>query len=211
MLPGWHSVSTRGLAALGKVRFMSCQRTRASAPIPPRLVQSWWEYWERWTRATAETCSFITASLACSAMKRSASQVHPKRRRNCYILEKLLIYFLCCFFTTQPLVACFKSCLPLVSFQRCSSGRTALMTSSLVCTMKHRASLFSTRRGCWRPVLTTLSAIPTCPASAPSPSSSSSKARYAHTSPSVRVYFLVFKVCACLLGRRCVTLHLFWL
>lgn len=35
-----------------------------------------------------------------------------------------------------------------VSFQRCSSGRTALMTSSLVCTMKHRASLFSTRRGC---------------------------------------------------------------
>lgn len=114
MLPGWHSVSTRGLAALGKVRFMSCQRTRASAPIPPRLVQSWWEYWERWTRATAETCSSITASLACSAMKRSASQVHPKRRRNCYILEKLLIYFLFCFFTTQPLVACFKSCLPLM-------------------------------------------------------------------------------------------------
>lgn len=172
MFPGWHSVSTRESVAPGKARFMSCRRTRASAPTRPRRAQSWWEYWERWTRVTAETCSCTIVSLACSAMKRLASQVQHLHR----------VYDFSTNLATRLVLI-----RPYHSFQRCSSDRTALMTSSLACTTKLPVSLFSTRRGCWRPALTTLSAIPISPASVHSPSSSFWRARYAHFSLSVLV------------------------
>lgn len=77
ILPGWHSVSTRGSAARGRVLFMSYQHTRVSARTPRRLEQNSWEYWERWTRATAETCSCTTASSACCVTRRLGLQVNP--------------------------------------------------------------------------------------------------------------------------------------
>ena len=75
LLPGWPSVSTRESVAPGMVRSTSCQDMSWSAPIQPRLGQSWWVYWERWIRTTAETCSSTTASSACFVMKKLVLQV----------------------------------------------------------------------------------------------------------------------------------------
>lgn len=73
---GLRNVNTSGSAVRGRGHSMSSLPTRLTAATHLRLASSWWASWRRWIRAIVESYSSTTASLACSASRRSASQVH---------------------------------------------------------------------------------------------------------------------------------------